>query len=335
MKNITQDDRKAEMKEITDRLENGIKELFDSEHYKEYLKVLSKFHKYSFNNTMLIAIQNPNASYVAGYNTWKRLGRYVNKGEKGIRILAPAPIKRKIEQTVIKDGVPVTEEKEVTIPVYKPVSVFDISQTAGKEITDISPQMLNGDIENYKDFFMALEKVSPVPITFESIEGNAHGYFHLTENRIAIDKGMSNLQNIKTVIHEIAHAKLHSIDPEHVSDAGRPDRRTREVQAESVAYAVCQHYGLDTSDYSFSYVANWSNGQELTELKNSLETIRSAASELINEIDNNFVELAKNKETVGRASVLGKLSAYKELIDQCKKRDNNVSERAGEERRCR
>ena len=175
------------------------------------------------------------------------------------------------------DGKPVKEEKEITIPAFKVVSVFDVSQTEGKELPDIAVDMLTGDVECFKDVFAALEKTSPVPIGFEKIEGNSHGYYHLEEKRIAIDEGMSELQTIKTAIHEIAHPKLHDIDPNAPKEeqAGRPDRRTREVQTESVAYAVCQHYGLDTSDYSFGYVAGWSSGRELDELKSSLETIRS------------------------------------------------------------
>ena len=271
------------LKEITDRLEQGIKELFESERYKEYLRVMSKFYNYSFNNTMLIAMQKPDASLVAGFTAWKNnFQRNVIKGEKGIRILAPAPfkVKREMEkldpqtqQPIIgKDGKPVTEEQEVTIPAFKVVSVFDVSQTEGKELPNIGVDELTGDVEQYKDFFAALERTSPVPIGFEKIESGAHGYYHLEEKRIAIDEGMSELQTLKTAIHEVSHAKLHDIDLNTPKDEQqvRPDRRTREVEAESVAYTVCQHYGLDTSDYSFGYVAGWSSGKELTELKGSL-----------------------------------------------------------------
>ncbi len=296
------------VKEITDRLEQGIKELFDSERYKEYLRVMSKFHNYSFNNTLLIAMQKPDASLIAGFNTWKNnFGRNVIKGEKGIRILAPSPYKIKHEvekkdpqtgKTVIgKDGKPITEIEEVKIAAYKVVYVFDVSQTEGRELPSIGVNALTGDIEQYGDFFSALEKTSPVPITFEKIEGNAHGYYHLIDKRIAIDKGMSERQNLKTAIHEIAHAKLHDIDfyAAQKKLAGTPDRRTREVQAESIAYTVCQHYGLDTSDYSFSYIVTWSSGRELAELKSSLETIRTTAAEIIGSIDEHFAELQKTK----------------------------------------
>ena len=306
--NLTAEKPAEKLKEITDRLEQGITELFDSERYKEYLRVMSKFHNYSFNNTLLIAMQKPDASLIAGFSAWKNnFGRNVMKGQKGIKILAPSPFKIKKEmekidpqtQKVIigKDGKPVTEEKEITIPAFKVVSVFDVSQTEGREIPDIAVNMLTGDVEHYKEVFAALEKTSPVPVGFEKIEGGAHGYYHLEDKRIALDEGMSELQTLKTLIHEIAHAKLHDIDLNAPLEdlENRPDRRTREVQAESIAYTVCQHYGLDTSDYSFGYVAGWSAGRELTELKSSLETIRSTAAEIINSIDEHIAELQKEQ----------------------------------------
>ena len=306
---LTSEKPTEKLKEITDRLEQGITELFDSERYKEYLRVMSKFHNYSFNNTLLIAMQKPDASLVAGFSAWKNnFGRNVIKGQKGIKIIAPSPYKVKQEMKKIdphtqqpiigKDGKPVTEEKEITIPAYKVVSVFDVSQTEGKELPDIAVDELTGDVERYRDFFAALEKTSPVPIGFEQIPGSSHGYYHLEDKRIAIQEGMSELQTLKTAIHEIAHAKLHDIDlnaPENEQQP-RVDRRTREVEAESVAYTVCQHYGLDTSDYSFGYVAGWSSGRELSELKNSLETIRSAAAEIINSIDETLAELSKAQD---------------------------------------
>ena len=306
---LTSEKPAEKLKEITDRLEQGITELFDSERYKEYLRVMSKFHNYSFNNTLLIAIQKPDASLVAGFSSWKNnFGRNVMKGQKGIKIIAPSPYKVKQEMKKIdphtqqpiigKDGKPVTEEKEITIPAYKVVSVFDVSQTEGKELPDIAVDELTGDVDRYKDFFAALEKTSPVPIGFEKIEGGAHGYYHLEDKRIAINEGMSELQTLKTAIHEIAHAKLHDIDLNAPTEEQQPrvDRRTREVEAESVAYTVCQHYGLDTSDYSFGYVAGWSSGRELSELKSSLETIRSAAAEIINSIDGHIAELQKAQD---------------------------------------
>ena len=313
---LTSEKPTEKLKEITDRLEQGIRELFDSKRYKEYLRVMSKFHNYSFNNTLLIAMQKPDASLIAGFNAWKNnFQRNVMKGEKGIKILAPSPFKIKQEMEKIDpatqkpvigaDGKPVTEEKEITIPAFKVVSVFDVSQTEGKEIPNLAVDMLTGDVERFKDVFAALEKTSLVPIGFEKIEGGAHGYYHLEEKRIAIDEGMSELQTLKTAIHEIAHAKLHDIDlnASVTEQTDRPDRRTREVQAESVAYAVCQHYGLDTSDYSFGYVAGWSSGRELDELKSSLETIRSAAAEIINSIDGYLKDLQQEQETEQTATL--------------------------------
>ena len=296
------------LKEITDRLEQGITELFDSERYKEYLKVMSKFHNYSFRNTVLIAMQKPDASLLAGFSAWKNnFERNVMRGQKGIKIIAPSPFKIRQEVEKIdphtqkpiigKDGKPVTEEKEIKIPAYKVVSVFDVSQTEGKELPDIAVDELTGDVDRYKDFFAALEKTSPVPIAFENIEGGSHGYYHLEDKRIAINEGMSELQTLKTTIHEIAHAKLHDVDlnapPEQQN---RVDRHTCEVEAESVAYTVCQHFGLDTSDYSFGYVAGWSSGKEMTELKASLETIQTTAKELITEIEGHFTELQQQRQ---------------------------------------
>lgn len=297
------------MKEITDRLEQGIQELFDSDRYKEYLKVMSKFHNYSVNNTLLIAMQKPDATLIAGYNSWKSIfGRQVVKGAKGIKVIAPSPFKVKKEMEKIDphtqkpiigiNGKPVKQEVEITVPAFKVVSVFDVSQTEGRELPSIGVDELTGSVEKYNDYFKALTQASPSPVGFEKIEGGAHGYYHLEEKRIAINEGMSELQNLKTLIHEIAHAKLHDVDLKAPAKEleNRPDRRTREVQAESIAYAVCQHYGLDTSDYSFGYVAGWSSGRELSELQASLETIRSAASELIKDIDKNFAELTQSKE---------------------------------------
>ena len=294
------------MKEITDRLETGIQELFESERYKAYLTTMAKFHSYSFNNTLLIAMQG--GQLVAGYNKWRDdFHRNVKKGEKAIKILAPAPFKAKKEVQKLdaqgrpvmgKDGKPVTEVQEIQVPAFKIVSVFDVSQTEGEPLPSIGVEELTGSVERYGEFFKALEQTSPVPIGFEDIPSGSHGYYHLTEKRIAIQEGMSELQTLKTAIHEIAHSKLHAIDPEApaIEQADRPDSRTREVQAESVAYAVCQHYGLDTSDYSFGYVAGWSSGKDLKELKASLETIRATAHELITTIDGHLAQLQKERQ---------------------------------------
>lgn len=323
------------LNEITDRLEQGITELFDSKHYREYLKVMSKFYNYSLNNTVLIAMQRPDATHIAGYNAWKNnFGRNVMKGERGIRILAPSPykIRQKVEKKdsqtgkvmIGGDGKPIMETKEITIPAYKVVSVFDVSQTEGRELPSIGVNELTGDVEQYRDFYAALEKTSPVPMNFEKIAGSSHGYYHLVEKRIAIDEGMSELQNLKTAIHEIAHAKLHDRDLNDPLEGqrDRPDRRTREVQAESVAYTVCQHYGLDTSNYSFGYVAGWSSGRELVELKGSLETIRRAAAEIINSIDEHFVELQK-AQGVGRREEKGMERGS--VLDNLHKKQSEIS----------
>ena len=286
-----------QVREITDKLEQGIKELFESEKFKEYLTTMSKFYNYSFNNTLLIAMQKPDATLIAGYTSWQRnFDRHVMKGEKGIKILAPAPYKAQEEREKIDpatqkpvldaDGKPVTETVEVMRPAFKVVSVFDVSQTDGKELPDIAVDELTGSVENYAAFFEALKQESPVPISFEDIPGGAKGYFSHVENRIAIQDGMSEIQTVKTAIHEIAHAKLHTIKPdEKVAPEERKDRHTKEVEAESVAYTVCQRYGIETSDYSFGYIAGWSSDKDTKELKGSLETIRSTAAEMIESID--------------------------------------------------
>ena len=294
------------MKEITDKLETGIMDLFESDRFQAYLDTMARFHNYSFNNTILIAMQG--GQLVAGYNKWRdEFHRNVKKGEKGIKIFAPAPYKVKKEVPKLdeqgqpvkdKDGNTVTEQKEIQVPAFKIVSVFDVSQTEGEPLPSLGVEELTGDVERYQDFFKALEQTSPVPMAFEDIPGGSHGYYHLTEKRIAIQENMSELQTLKTAIHEIAHAKLHAIDPEApaAEQQNRPDSRTREVQAESVAYTVCQHYGLDTSDYSFGYVAGWSSGKDLKELRASLETIRATAHELITTIDGHLAELQKQRQ---------------------------------------
>ncbi len=276
------------MKEITDKLEQGIQDLFNSEQYMTYLKTMAKFHNYSFRNTILIAMQNPQASYVAGYGAWQaKFKRQVRKGEKGIKIFAPAPYKKMVEQkTFDKDGKPHIEEKEIVVPAFKVTTVFDISQTDGEELPTLGADQLIGNVSDYNKLFEALKEISPVPISFENIESGAKGYYQLKEQRIAIQENMSELQTVKTAIHEIAHAKLHALpENEDDKDIDRPDRRTREVQAESVAYTVCQHFGIDTSDYSFGYIAGWSSGRETEELKNSLEIIRNTAADFINAIE--------------------------------------------------
>jgi len=295
------------LKEITDRLEQGIQDLFNSKRYAAYLKTMSKFYSYSFNNTLLIALQRPDATLVAGYNAWQNnFKRHVKRGERGIKILAPCPVKRQVEMEKIDpvtrqavkgpDGKPVTEKMEITTPAFKVVTVFDVSQTDGAPLPALGVDELTGDVAQYPDFFEALKRVSPMPIGFEKITGSAKGYCNYEERRIAIQEGMSEVQNVKTAIHEITHARLHDIHREKEKDIPvelRKDRNTREVEAESVAYTVCQHYGIDTSDYSFAYIAGWSSGRETREMKASLELIRSTAAGLITDIDDNFRELVQ------------------------------------------
>lgn len=298
---------KQKVKEITDRLEEGLKELFEGEKYKSYLNTMSKFHNYSANNIQLIEMQCPDATYVAGYKAWQRnFERHVNKGERGIRILAPAPYKIKEEQEKIdpvtnepvldRDGMPVMEEVEIKIPAFRVVTVFDYSQTDGKELPGLGVNELHGDMERYQDFMEALERVSPVPIRYEEMEGERKGYFIDLSRPIAIKEGMSEAQTAKTGVHEVAHAKLHAREAEQDTEkAVYKDRETKEVEAESIAYTVCQHFGIDTSDYSFGYIAGWSSGKEMPELKSSLDTIRRTSSELIKGIETQLLEIEKER----------------------------------------
>ena len=300
---------KQKVQEITDKLEEGLKELFESEKYKTYLTTMSKFHNYSFNNTLLIAMQKPEATLVAGYKAWqKNFERHVNKGEKAIRILAPAPYKIKEERDKIdpvtgemmfdENGMPQKEQVEVTIPAFRAVSVFDVSQTDGKPIPELEAQELLSTVEGYEDFVQALMNVAPVPIGFEDIPGDSKGYFHTEEKRIAVQENMSESQTLKTMVHEVAHSMLHNkeINRDDLIEEPAKDRNTKEVEAESVAYTVCQHFGIDTSDYSFGYIAGWSSGKDMKELKSSLDTIRKTASELITGIEGALRELQLNRE---------------------------------------
>ena len=300
---------KQKVQEITDKLEEGLKELFESEKYKTYLSTMSKFHNYSFNNTLLIAMQKPEATLVAGYKAWqKNFERHVNKGEKAIRILAPAPYKIKEERDKLdpvtgemmfdENGMPQKEQVEVTIPAFRAVSVFDVSQTDGKPIPELEAQELLSTVEGYEDFVQALMNVAPVPIGFEDIPGDSKGYFHTEEKRIAVQENMSESQTLKTMVHEVAHSMLHNkeINRDDLMEVPAKDRNTKEVEAESVAYTVCQHFGIDTSDYSFGYIAGWSSGKDMKELKSSLDTIRKTASELITGIEGALRELQLNRE---------------------------------------
>lgn len=317
-KNTVYMSEKQKVKEITDKLEAGLKELFESEKYKSYLSTMSKFHNYSFNNTLLIAMQKPEATLVAGYQAWqKNFERHVNKGEKAIRILTPAPYKIKEERDKLdpvtgemmfdENGMPQKEETEVTIPAFRAVSVFDVSQTDGKPIPELEVNELLSTVEGYEDFVQALMNISPVPIAFEDIPGDSKGYFSTAEKRIAVQENMSESQTLKTMVHEVAHSRLHDKEVNQSMDIPVKDRNTKEVEAESVAFTVCQHFGIDTSDYSFGYIAGWSSGRNMKELKSSLDTIRKTASELITGIEGAMQELQLNREMEqehGKESIL-------------------------------
>ena len=297
---------KQRVQELTDKLEQGLQDLFNSDSYRNYLTTMSKFHNYSFNNTLLIAMQKPDATLVAGYKAWqKNFERHVNKGEKAIRILAPAPYKIKEERDKIdpvtqellldKEGNPQKEEVEITIPAFRAVSVFDLSQTDGKPIPELTAKELLSDVEGYQDMIRAVEAISPVPIELEEIAGDSKGYYDREAKRIAVQENMSESQTLKTMIHEVAHSKLHSKEVEQ-DEQKRKDRNTKEVEAESVAYTVCQHFGIDNSDYSFGYIAGWSSGRDTKELRSSMDTIRRTASELITGIEEQLQELQRDRE---------------------------------------
>lgn len=302
---------KERMREIVDSIETGIKELFESDKYRKYLATMSRFHHYSLNNVMLIHLQRPDATLVAGFNKWRdQFGRNVMKGEKGIKIIAPTPFKKKIEEAKIdpdtlmplldKDGNTVMEEKEIRIPMFKVVSVFDVSQTQGKPLPQLASN-LSGNVQQYEIFMEALRRSSPVPMEIRPIERDTDGYFSLTNQSITIRAGMSEVQTVCAAVHEIAHSKLHNYDQNTVlADDGETvlapeekDRNTEEVEAESISYAVCQYYGIETAENSFGYIATWSQGKELKELRASLETINRTASELITDIDRHFAEICK------------------------------------------
>lgn len=294
------------LKEITASIEDGIKELFQSEGYAQYLQTMSRFHHYSVNNQVLIHMQKPDATLVAGFNKWKnQFGRNVIKGEHGIKIIAPTPFKKKIEQEKLDpdmqlpmldaDGKIITEEKTIQIPMYKPVTVFDVSQTEGKPLPQLAHD-LSGNVENYDVFMEALRRSSPVPISVEVMGGGMDGYFDLEHQDIAIRKGMSEVQTVSAVIHEMAHALLHNRTKDAEEKTPELSRSTEEVQAESISYAVCAYYGIATGDNSFGYIASWSKDKTLPELRESLEVISKTADGLINDIDRHYAEIMKERE---------------------------------------
>ena len=282
------EEQEEQIKALTDQLEKGIKEVFTSEKYKAYLSTMEKFHSYSFNNSILIYVQKPNASMVAGFKTWQSLERQVKKGERGIRIFAPRPYKviRDVEAVdpgtgeVLLDpnGKPIMEKEERSYVRFIPVKVFDVSQTEGKALPTLTEE-LQGEAQNYEALMAAIKETAQVPIRFDTWTDSKKGYYNLTNQEIVIKSGMSERQTVKTAIHETAHSILHT-DKEHLKDSA-----TMEVEAESVAFVVCQHFGLDTSDYSFGYLASWSSGKELPELKASLQTIQKTSDGLIGKLE--------------------------------------------------
>lgn len=293
-----------DMDSIMQSLESGVEELFTSNRYQEFLKTMAKFHNYSFNNTMLIAMQRPDATLVTSYKNWQSMGRQVMKGEKGITIIAPAPYKKMKEKEVLDenqrpimgtDGKPKTEKVEVTVPHFKAVTVFDIAQTSGEPIQTLAPELLTAAVQDFDSFMKAIQKISPVPIRFDEINGNANGYYHNADKEIVIKKGLSESQTLKTAIHETAHAKLH--DSEIMESLGvEKDRLTKEVEAESVAYCVCSSFGLDTSDYSFPYIAGWSSSREMKEMKASMDVIRKTAGEMIDQLTEELEIILEEKQ---------------------------------------
>ena len=293
-----------DMDSIMQSLESGVEELFTSNRYQEFLKTMAKFHNYSFNNTMLIAMQRPDATLVTSYKNWQSMGRQVMKGEKGITIIAPAPYKKMKEKEVLDenqrpimgtDGKPKTEQVEVTVPHFKAVTVFDIAQTSGEPIQTLAPELLTAAVQDFDSFMQAIQKISPVPIRFDEIDDNANGYYHNADKEIVIKKGLSESQTLKTAIHETVHAKLH--DREIMESLGvEKDRLTKEVEAESVAYCVCSSFGLDTSDYSFPYIAGWSSSREMKEMKASMDVIRKTAGEMIDQLTEELEIILEEKQ---------------------------------------
>lgn len=316
----------SNLQSIIEQLDNGVKDLFESEKYENYLRTIAKFHKYSINNTILIASQMPNATLVAGFNSWKNdFSRYVKKGERGIKILAPIKCKTKVMQNCVdQDGNPILDKNdkplqkktEIERMSFQVATVFDISQTEGKDLPRLGIDTLQGNIRDYEQLFGSLTKISPVPVEFHDIRGETKGYYHLTERKIVLQENMSQMQTLKTLVHEIAHAMLHSLPDKISKEMNDKSRNKKEVEAESVAYSVCQYYGIDTSDYSFGYIAGWSSGRDRKELKESLETIHKTAGKLIDAIDNQLEKCSK----IQKRSVLGELNSFQE---ECSNKKTN------------
>ena len=308
----TKEERSAEMEQITNQLKEGVKQFFTSETYMDYLKTMSKFHNYSFNNVLLIALQKPEASLVAGYTTWKNLNRYVLKGEKGIRILAPAPIKRETEREVIDPitNRTITETVERTIPLFKPTYVYDVSQTDGEPLKLSEILDLEGSVDGYEILKEAAERIAPVPVFYEKFSGEAKGYFSPGDEKIVIQNDLSELQTVKTLLHEVTHSILHN--KEKIKQEGPKDSKTKEVEAESTAFTVCTHLGLDTSDYSFPYVGLWAGGMEMTELRKVIDGIRTTAADMIENLDHEIQKIRKERAI---DAVANELVDFGEMMD--------------------
>jgi len=309
------------VKELTDKLEEGLLNLKKSDDFKKYLTCMSKFHSYSYNNTLLIMMQKPQATYVAGFNSWKNnFNRNVKKGEKGIRILAPATIKKMVEtKRYDNNGKQFIEQEEITIPIFKPVTVFDVSQTEGDPIPELIEGDLKDNVKNYEDIKEALTHTTDIPIITKDIEGGAKGYFDPKAQTIYINEGMSESQTIKTMIHEIAHSILHDYTKQEIKEE-KKDRNTKEVEAESVAFTVCKHFGIDTDDYSFGYILGWSKDATLNEFRQSLETIQKCSNKLIGRLEANLIEINKEKKSI------------KSRLNQAKKRAENQTKLKAKER---
>ena len=328
MSNKSNETRGKKVKSILKKLEEGVKDLFTSEKYKQYLYTMSKFHHYSFNNTILIAMQKPDATLVAGYSAWKqKFHRQVKKGEKGITILAPVKLKEKEEGNSKMEAE--NDEKEHKIHLlFRPVSVFDVSQTEGEPLPSLGVDELTGNAKGYDAFMQAMSKLSPVPIRFDEIKGGAKGYYHTVDKEIVIKKDMSELQTMKTCVHEVSHALLH--DRDKMKNEGiEKDQQTKEVEAESVAYVVCSYFNLDTGkDYSFPYIGMWSSSKEMNELKASMDTIQKTAAGLIDGIEANMEKQRVSQKD--RPSVLTALSEEKVKLKEGRSDDgkNQISKRA-------
>lgn len=296
--------REEKTKALLQQLDEGARAIWSSDKFRDYLKMMCKFHRYSYRNVILIHMQCPHATHVAGYNSWiDNFHRHVKVGEKGIQILGYTPYNREISKTVLdangkplkdKDGKDVTETSVIRVPAYKPVYVYDVSQTEGEPLPELITPLQGDAVPNYQELFAALAELAPYPITLENISGSANGYCDHGEKKIVVQEGMSQAMTLKTTVHEVAHAREH--DPANFPDGERPPRETLEVEAESIAFLVCEYLGIDTSDYSFGYVGAWSSDKDLPELHEALSHIQKAANEIMDKLDETL-ELIQERAT--------------------------------------